>query len=562
MAVVATLLAAMSAVAASIPPPIPHPNVYFPFAAWGAASGPSTTNNDDGCDIGLAPAATLLLPYFEVDLDSPQDKAQTTLFTVINTNHLPAIARVTLWTDYAYPVLAFNIFLTGYGMQSIDLYDVIQRGVIPRTSGTIGSGRGALSAGNNGNPNIAESAGAACLDLPGTVPVGLLADVQKSLTIGVILNTCGTNRVGGTHYNAIGYATIDVVNSCTSTMPNKGAYYASDLLFDNWLTGDYQQLNPNPVTGNYAAGNPMVHIRAVPEGGPAGSVPFGVTNLPYTFYARYVQNTGLGALNPQFRDRRQPLPATFAARYIQGGEGAFNTSYKIWREGRELVAAPAGYGVGATIATGSCTSVIVNATISVFEIVRFDEHENSTVFEQGFIFSSVDRTAGHDRSDRNRSPTMFVPADNTLPTASNTPTSSGTFPPISTSGDLGGWMYLNLRSFAVAGSSTRGPGPAPGRVNVMHPNFGEPVSQNWVVVSMFAEGRYATDFDAAWLGNGCTPAINISTADVSSPISYPPRQSPTVILGPAGLTPVCPFSETSIGCMPGVAPYVGSNLTP
>ena len=30
--------------------------------------GPATTNNDDSCDIGAAPAATLLLPYFEVDL--------------------------------------------------------------------------------------------------------------------------------------------------------------------------------------------------------------------------------------------------------------------------------------------------------------------------------------------------------------------------------------------------------------------------------------------------------------------------------------------------------------
>jgi len=28
------------------------------------------------------------------------------------------------------------------------------------------------------------------------------------------------------------------------------------------------------------------------------------------------------------------------------------------------------------------------------------------------------------------------------------------------------------------------------------------VSQNWTIVSMFAEGRYSVDFDAAWLGNG------------------------------------------------------------
>jgi hypothetical protein len=33
----------------------------------GAAPAQTTVDNDDSCDIGLAPAATLLLPYFRVD---------------------------------------------------------------------------------------------------------------------------------------------------------------------------------------------------------------------------------------------------------------------------------------------------------------------------------------------------------------------------------------------------------------------------------------------------------------------------------------------------------------
>jgi hypothetical protein len=32
------------------------------------ASSAATRNNDDSCDIAVLPAATLLLPYFEVDL--------------------------------------------------------------------------------------------------------------------------------------------------------------------------------------------------------------------------------------------------------------------------------------------------------------------------------------------------------------------------------------------------------------------------------------------------------------------------------------------------------------
>ena len=37
---------------------------------------------------------------------------------------------MTLWTDWAYPMLTFNLFLTGYDMQSINLYDVFTRGAI------------------------------------------------------------------------------------------------------------------------------------------------------------------------------------------------------------------------------------------------------------------------------------------------------------------------------------------------------------------------------------------------------------------------------------------------
>jgi hypothetical protein len=35
-------------------------------------------------------------------------------------------------------------------------------------------------------------------------------------------------------------------------------------------------------------------------------------------------------------------------------------------------------------------------------------------------------------------------------------------------------------------------------------------SQNWVVVSMRAQGRYSVDFDAAWLANGCTEETELS----------------------------------------------------
>ena len=47
--------------------------------------------------IDVVPAATLLLPYFEVDLANPD--GVTTLFSVNNASAAPQLAHVTFWTD-------------------------------------------------------------------------------------------------------------------------------------------------------------------------------------------------------------------------------------------------------------------------------------------------------------------------------------------------------------------------------------------------------------------------------------------------------------------------------
>src|SRR5207237_9429222 len=108
--------------------------LLFAAAARGDTSrtgSPSTTNNDDSCDIALQPAATLLLPYFEVDLKAP---ATTTLFTLQNVSPAPVIANVTLWTDWGYAALSFPVHLTGYDVQGITLFDVLRHGVLPPTA--------------------------------------------------------------------------------------------------------------------------------------------------------------------------------------------------------------------------------------------------------------------------------------------------------------------------------------------------------------------------------------------------------------------------------------------
>src|SRR6202045_4136253 len=78
------------------------------------------------------PAATLLLPYFEVDLNNPN--GLTTLFSVNNASATAALVHVVIWSDLSVPVLDFNIYLTGYDVQSVNLRDIIVAGNIPQTA--------------------------------------------------------------------------------------------------------------------------------------------------------------------------------------------------------------------------------------------------------------------------------------------------------------------------------------------------------------------------------------------------------------------------------------------
>jgi hypothetical protein len=403
--------------------------------------GPATTNNDDSCDISVAPAATLLLPYFEVDIEDAG--GETTLFTITNTSNEDQIAHVTLWTDYSFPVIDFNIYLTGYDVQSINLFDVISRGVIAPNVGTgtaITKRRAPTSV---INPDLALGG---CDVLPGNLEDIYVERMQSAFTEGVVDDFgtfAGCNNVGNEHDNAVGYATIDLADLCSTSLPTDPGYFTTEIRFDNVLIGDYQQVNSSD---DFAQGNPMVHIRAIPEGGEPGEL--AIVNFDRTFYSRY-QAGGVA-------DRRQPLPAQFAARWIEGGASGFATSYKIWREGEVTT--------GATI----CSNWDINVT-AVGEIVRFDEAEVPV---------------GQAPGGRVSPPLEF---DAALPETSLTSVADDDVFPQMTNGAVAGWMYLNLDNEAADGIA----------------------SQNWVVVSMRAEGRYSVDFDAAWLANGCTPPEDI-----------------------------------------------------
>lgn len=83
------------------------------------------------CTIDDVPAATLLLPYFEVDLSNPN--GVTTWFSVNNASPKAVLAHVVIWSDLSVPVLGFDVYLTGYdsGLRSARRHRS-RRGWVPR----------------------------------------------------------------------------------------------------------------------------------------------------------------------------------------------------------------------------------------------------------------------------------------------------------------------------------------------------------------------------------------------------------------------------------------------
>ncbi len=79
-------------------------------------------------------AAEARLADFAVDLDVPY--GATTLIEIDNRAAVSRLARVTLWSDGGIPTLSFTVPLAGYDVRTIDLRDVLVRGLLPAAGGS------------------------------------------------------------------------------------------------------------------------------------------------------------------------------------------------------------------------------------------------------------------------------------------------------------------------------------------------------------------------------------------------------------------------------------------
>jgi hypothetical protein len=410
------------------------------------------------CTIDEVPAATLLVPYFEVDLGNPN--GITTLFSVNNASASAAVAHVVLWTDESIPTLDFDIYLTGYDEQMVNVRDIFA-GILPRTADagsdptdTI-SPKGALSQ----DLNFPGATGPCAQPYPATGALtGTLVDhIQKAHTgqFDALYGGCSGASYGDNI--ARGYITVDSVVSCNLSFPSDAGYFTTLADNRNLLWGDYFYVNPGQ---NFAAGNAIVHVEACPApiAGNGSQCPFSFAAGNYTFYGRYNSVAG--------QDQREPLATTFAARYVNGGAFDGGTDLIVWRDSKTRP-------VGAN-GTHSCASNPSWFPLNQTDVVAFDEQEHPT--DLCFRGDNVSPpTGGVDTCFPLETQRVHVVGGNVI---AADPTPPAPF----------GWMYLNLNHTLASGD------PYPGR------------AQAWVVITMEAEGRYEVGYDADQLDSACSSA--------------------------------------------------------
>jgi hypothetical protein len=288
-------------------------STFFLLLLFGLAA----TLRGEVCSLDTVPAATLLLPYFEVDLANPAGR--TTLISIANASDRPTLAHVVLWTDVGIPTLAFDVYLTGFDVQTLNFRDLFA-GNLPATADAAGDPGDALSPVGE---DLEDVTFPGCQGL--LPPQPLTAEFREHLRrahLGlpspVANNACLGLPAAG--QRAHGYATVDVVQRCSTLTPADGAYYGTGGVIghDNVLWGEFFLIDP---AQSYAQGENLVRIE---------SAPGRFIQNDRTFYGRFVQHSGI--------DGREPLPVRWGVRFINGGIFDGGTDLIVWRQNAQRAA--------------------------------------------------------------------------------------------------------------------------------------------------------------------------------------------------------------------------------
>jgi hypothetical protein len=323
-------------------------------ASFGNAQTPPPISN--------RPAATLLLPYFEVDLDDAQ--GINTIFSVNNSSATAVLAHVTIWSDMGVPVLNFDVYLTGFDAQRIDLRTLLVTGAPPRTASV---GQDPSNAISPQGPISQDINFASCSGLlPAPPPAASVAPYLRAALTGNPSSVHGGQCVARKHGTAAiarGYITVDTVTQCSLMYPSDPGYFFGVTSRQNVLWGDYMLVDQSK---EFAFADSLVHILADWTGVSDPDIDIG----RYTFYGRFVSWTAI--------DEREPLSTQFQARFVAPKD------FKVLPKARRRPFLPLGTEliVWRDPKTPTANSFNCNTKPSWFplnqtEIVVFDEQEQA-----------------------------------------------------------------------------------------------------------------------------------------------------------------------------------------
>jgi len=281
------------------------------------------------------PGATLLIPYFEVDLNNAT--GMTTLFAIQNTYATALLVNVTVWSDHGIPVYNFPVYLTGYDVQAINLRDILN-GTLPMTA-TDGQDPGDTINPNDGISNQGPSSQdinfASCNGI--LPPANLDSTQQTALRNALTGQSIGGGQCVGTNFGdsvARGYITADTVNHCLAGTPDSPGYSTS-LTYQNSLVGDWFMVNPAENFMQAEAAVTVEAVTPVPD-----FVPDNYAAGDQSFYGRLNGWTGV--------DDREPLPTTWALQAVN-----YHGSVHVWRDTKRTPAAFACGGLQTTLSVES-----------------------------------------------------------------------------------------------------------------------------------------------------------------------------------------------------------------
>jgi hypothetical protein len=340
------------------------------------------------------------------------------------------------------PVFNFDLYLTGYDVQTMNLRDLVAHGGLPQTA----------TAGQDPNDTVSPK-GLFSQDInfqscagklpPAPMSAEELAHVQAALTGqasplagGLCLGRYLGDRV------ARGYVTADTVQACTARLPGDVGYFADathpgDATNQNVLWGNWYIVNG---AHDYAQGGTMAALEA------DASNPATSTAGRYTFYGSRV---GWSAA-----DHREPLATNFAAQFAVGSTFGGAADLIVWRDVK--------------VAQGpfDCATPPAWYPMSQEGIGIFDEEEHPVV---PLLFPIQGP------------PTPMIP----FPAAAQRARINGPELPVPY---YFGWLYLELNNV---------------QPQVVAPPVDPAAQQAWVMAVQSADGRYATGALAFRLDSAC-----------------------------------------------------------